>query len=459
MSTVVEVRLPWGRYHATPWGRSVNEATVEWPPSPWRIVRALYTVWQYRAPDLPDHLVTRALGQLSSAPEFHLPPHAEAHTRHYLPDNSSGKAKVFDPFVVTERDASLLIRWEGDLAEEERDALSRLCSLLPYLGRAESICTAELKTPDASVPTEGWLQPGALGDLNHPTRRVLVPNDPLDIDALIVTTGETRKKGLLSPAGSRWVTYPTPPLYETPVSVPRQRPTSEPRVQAALLSLDAPVLPSIHDTVWVGHVAHKAAVDAHGTYSRTLFGKDDLGRPLLLGHRHAHYLPLDLDHDRLLDAIIVWAPDGLTRSELAALGKIRKLYGPPSFRTVRISLSAVGRLTDLLGPTANSTTGTARNWVSATPFIPYRHRKRESMKSFFTEELRRDAATRGLPAISLVGAVPGTWLDYRRSRPGVRWEPPGYGLCVRFDEPVPGPVTFGALTHFGLGRFKLVDGA
>ncbi|HFQ89125.1 MAG TPA: type I-U CRISPR-associated protein Cas5/Cas6, partial [Desulfobulbus sp.] len=34
-----------GRYHATPWGRHVNEAAVEWPPSPWRIVRALAATW------------------------------------------------------------------------------------------------------------------------------------------------------------------------------------------------------------------------------------------------------------------------------------------------------------------------------------------------------------------------------------------------------------------------------
>jgi len=36
--------FPGGRYHATPWGRHVNEADLEWPPSPWRIVRALIAV-------------------------------------------------------------------------------------------------------------------------------------------------------------------------------------------------------------------------------------------------------------------------------------------------------------------------------------------------------------------------------------------------------------------------------
>ena len=34
-------RFPAGRYHATPWGRNVNEADVAWPPEPWRLLRAL----------------------------------------------------------------------------------------------------------------------------------------------------------------------------------------------------------------------------------------------------------------------------------------------------------------------------------------------------------------------------------------------------------------------------------
>jgi CRISPR-associated protein Csb2 len=33
--------FPAGRYHATPWGRHVNEAALAWPPEPVRILRAL----------------------------------------------------------------------------------------------------------------------------------------------------------------------------------------------------------------------------------------------------------------------------------------------------------------------------------------------------------------------------------------------------------------------------------
>ena len=35
------LRFPGRRYHATPWGHHVNEGLIEWPPSPWRLLRAL----------------------------------------------------------------------------------------------------------------------------------------------------------------------------------------------------------------------------------------------------------------------------------------------------------------------------------------------------------------------------------------------------------------------------------
>ena len=40
MPTII-LHFPAGRYHATPWGNHVNEGIIEWPPSPWRLLRAL----------------------------------------------------------------------------------------------------------------------------------------------------------------------------------------------------------------------------------------------------------------------------------------------------------------------------------------------------------------------------------------------------------------------------------
>ena len=65
MTTLVAVKFPLGRYHATPWDASVNEGRVEWPPSPWRILRALVSTFKTRLPHLPEDRVTPAVQQAS----------------------------------------------------------------------------------------------------------------------------------------------------------------------------------------------------------------------------------------------------------------------------------------------------------------------------------------------------------------------------------------------------------
>jgi CRISPR-associated protein Csb2 len=106
MTFTLGLTFPWGRYHATPWGRGVNEGVPEWPPSGWRIVRALYATYRNRAPDLDEEVVMGLLSKLASPPLYALPPHREFHTRHYMPADNHRKGvkeqvdKVLDPFVV-----------------------------------------------------------------------------------------------------------------------------------------------------------------------------------------------------------------------------------------------------------------------------------------------------------------------------------------------------------------------
>ena len=79
--------FPAQRYHATPWGHHVNEGLVEWPPSPWRIIRALlatgYTKlgWQ----QVPDEMRQLVEALAAHEPTYRLPPATLGHTRHYMP--------------------------------------------------------------------------------------------------------------------------------------------------------------------------------------------------------------------------------------------------------------------------------------------------------------------------------------------------------------------------------------
>src|SRR3982751_1527569 len=156
MPVTLKLTFPAGRYHATPWGRHVNEGVPEWPPSPWRLLRALVAVWKRTVPELSEDQVRRILNPLLTPPRFRLPPFRVAHTRHYMPWEKKGPADrtlVFDTFVAIGRketgppsDAyAMFIGWpEVELPPDDRAVLGKLVENLSSLGRAESWVHAEL---------------------------------------------------------------------------------------------------------------------------------------------------------------------------------------------------------------------------------------------------------------------------------------------------------------------------
>ena len=94
--TTIELKFPAHRFHATPWGRHVNEGAVEWPPSPYRLVRALYDAWKRKHREVPEAAMDELLRALAAdAPGYRLPATTAAHTRSYLSSNKEiGRAHV-----------------------------------------------------------------------------------------------------------------------------------------------------------------------------------------------------------------------------------------------------------------------------------------------------------------------------------------------------------------------------
>lgn len=121
----LSMRFPAGRYHATPWGRHVNEGAVAWPPEPWRVLRSLLATWHHKVAPLgryDEDTLRRLIERLSEQlPEYHLPTASHSHTRHYMPQFASGKTSlVLDAFVSVHRDDPLFMSWPGlDLPEDE----------------------------------------------------------------------------------------------------------------------------------------------------------------------------------------------------------------------------------------------------------------------------------------------------------------------------------------------------
>ena len=147
MATAIAFRFPGGRYHATPWDAHVNEAAIEWPPSPWRILRALVAVWHRKLEpeEYPEHGLARLIERLAAeAPAYRLPPATRSHARHYMPAPEK-RTLIFDAFASVDPGADLIVAWPGvTLEEPERALLAALLDRIGYLGRAESWAEARL---------------------------------------------------------------------------------------------------------------------------------------------------------------------------------------------------------------------------------------------------------------------------------------------------------------------------
>ena len=472
MGTTLAIRFPLRRYHANPWDRAVNEGASEWPPSPWRLLRALVATWHTRWPDLPAPVMEGLLDSLAEPPSYLTPRVTAGHTRHYLPDLEHRKGEpgrtdlTLDPFLAVRRDDELLVRWDADVPGEQQQALAKLAELLPYLGRAESVCEARLADFDP-VPDENWWRPGEAGSRQV---RLLTATRPVSLAALEVSTVDIRKGRHTVPSGARWVGYAAGETASAPAPADAARTAAEP-VTAIRFAVTGTVPVKATYGVLLADEAHRLAGD-----KLARAGLADPRRQEILGsngaatdHRHAHWIPLVAAEEKppAVRYLIVWVPYGLRTEEVAALLSLRKMSGrrgsgedgydvrglPP----VELLFQAAGRI----GQVAPELCGSARRWRSLTPYLPVRHRKRESLEDYLAADVRTELGYRDLPPAAVASMapeprLPDRWaLGFRRYRmtENMSRSRPGLGLRLEFAEPVAGPVLLGQLSHFGYGVF------
>ena len=399
----IAIYFPAGRYHATPWGSHVNEGMVEWPPNPWRLLRALIATgfaklhWE-KVPDDVKSLVAKLASVL---PEYHLPKGQLAHTRHYMPSggfhhkqkNLETTDKVLDTFVRLRPDQPLFVRWPIELSEAEIETLSLLLRNVSYLGRAES--WVDMVIVDTSIPEKDWIRPstgdgppvggdqvalltamnpeayGAWRDsvlapaleieqqsrgkpLTKAQRIAVEGKFPADfIGCLTMDTSVQQKYGWSQPPGSNRVLYDR---VNTLKPLPQRRSTDRrtPAVECALLGLSSDSvrgdrLPRMLRAVRQCEFIHQALVsivnkELNVRNCSVLTGRDEAGKKLLSLHTHAHYFPLDLDNDHRIDHVLVYASAGLDEIARRAITRVRRTWTKGDDTTIFVTCAGFGDL-------------------------------------------------------------------------------------------------------------------
>lgn len=528
MPTLV-LRFPGGRYHATTGGHHVNEGIVEWPPSPWRLVRALIACgystqhWVELPPE--GRCLVEALS--SVLPEYCLPQAALGHSRHYMPttkmkDGREDTTLVLDAFADVSEGA-LWVRWPTKVDQKAQQLFGVLAKHLGYLGRSESWVLGESISDDLPLPQAGRAFPysdRALPGRSFEQIALSAPDVPDNYAAWRKGEVEGAIKELALPAGKKPTqpqqkkidaienTYPADlvdclqrdtawwkaqkwsrapgarsVLYWREGNALEVGPPSSPRapavhrVEMMLLALSTPsgsksALPTVARTLPQAELLHSALVSKLGFAGEPcpeIVGRDETGEPLT-GHKHSHILPLDLDGDGRLDHIVLFATMGLGARAQRAVRSLRKTFMKGGVGQLQVAVAGVGVLTDLraigaglsggvdrlLGPTNG-----AALWVTATPFIPPRHLKKNG-RSSLVGQVEEELKVRGFPPAKVAVL---DWTGERRAlRHFVRRrqrgpQPPrdiGFAIRLLFEGQVGGPICLGYGSHFGLGLFRPV---
>ena len=454
MATIA-LRFPGGKYHATPWGKHVNEGDVEWPPSPWRILRALLATGFTKLgwTSVPDEAVALVARLAEVLPSYRLPAGIVAHTRHYMPTWSK-PTKVIDAFIRLDPNDELLIHYPVELAPDQLELLERLVTHLPYLGRAES--WVEGRLVDDMEPGEGWCRPVAGGAESLPDRgeeqvSVLAPVSPAEYAAwreaaltrdltefeaqrgkkptpkdrqrleapypkdllacLLVETADLQRHGWRQPPGSRRVLYmrPVQAIETRPAVSVGSRRAARP-VEAALLALASDtrrgnVLPTFTRCLPQAELLHQSLISLLGERAPecvALTGRDPrTGQPLGGRHDHAHYLPLDLDEDDRLDHVLIHARMGLDGLAQDAIRRLNRTWTKGDERELIVTCAGLGDLATFAGQLRLRSgrpvpaLGISRVWASVTPFVPPRYIRPRG--HLLEDQVRAELESRGLP--------------------------------------------------------------
>lgn len=478
MSIGLSIQFLTGRYHATPWDHQVNEGVVEFPPSPWRILRSLVSAY-YRLPEHADRvLLEQLLSKLANQlPGYVLPEHTAAHTRHYMPIWKEGKAtttKVIDTFYALpggalSPDAAIQVVWaEVDLNQPEQQLLRQLCHQISYLGRSESWVeiqvVAESKRCNVNPLKDGETRPdterikvlapltveglegfqAALASLPQPRKGKAKWKAPTDIlEVLELDVGNLHGQGWNGIPGTRWVVYEREQVRRR---VPQSQPTILQSPNFARFALSSNVLPKLTEAISLGERFRQGLMswskDASGQADPTFSGRqsdeDGKGKPAE-GQQHAWYLP-EVNQQGEIDHVVVYAAGGFQPAAISALGKLPKVWGTEGFdvQTVLVSLGRVEHYSsDKQQLGCSPLIGKSCKWQSLTPMVLPRYPKsyRNGQPKYLAEtsfqvdgpehqtlrllkqllnHLKRDLSLEGCVEIQCPGDESRDWLGYQR---------------------------------------------
>lgn len=502
MQVVLRQEFPLGRFHATPWRvNPFDDPHGEWPPSPWRLVRAVTARWyqwareEEKEPNLAE-LERLQAALCKSTYAFHLPADARKGSplRQYHPTEfgwrpaekkkagtrSYGTSLVQDNYWCISPEVPVWWFIDGESWTPELVTVLEQClARMSYFGRAETLTRIRLAgtqetIPDANCTLVEKRTAGAVP--------VLSPLDSATRGDIERTTDDPDAVKRAVPPGARVLYAVRPPRPATRER--RRAPAHRPDCHLIQFALGWNVAPEPRAIVRLTSRFRGAVLreflwlktgDAAATWARVgrevreafadMVGKDANDEPLK-GHRHTEFMAWCEEGQPT--RLLVWRGSRAFDAEeqeailLAASRDVSWAAAGSDADEWKVRVVPLDRAV----PAPPGFDGQAAIvWESVTPYVPPRHhlrggkeRERESM----AEQVRRELQRRGITAhVEVEPAAPPAWVSVHVPRREANkrafiGDRRGQALRLRFSSPVSGPIRLGHSSSFGLGLFRPV---
>jgi len=425
MTLILEQSFPLGRFHATRWNQNpFEDRHGEWPPSPWRLLRALAARWfQYAREtgdeDIPlrDQLLTKLA---HSPPVFRLPEMTwrGPEMRQYQPTaldehykyrkDLITKKPVLDysykaisktlsvdcPRVLSTTDSIFWVWNNVSLDDQSKQLLDALLKRILYFGRAESFCRMRIASDEPAALFRCELSQSSKTD--SPVL-VPIPGDSINLESLLASTDDKLFKGRQIPPGTEWQ-YASLPQCPTVMDLPLRKLKLPNDLHVIQFAVGGRVFPE--QTHWVRVIEkfrgcvlkHAARIVSSGECSsyrelapelrdklKLLSGKDGKGNPDQ-SHQHPYFFlcPDELGnptriivHRRTAFDAMADQPFEVEAILAASREPIYWQSRDPDWSLRLVPLPFETR------PPKSCSMNDARSklWISATPFVPPNRRR------------------------------------------------------------------------------------
>jgi len=500
MATIIlQQHFPLGRFHANPWKAfPFDDPFGEWPPSPWRLIRALVARSHQISREDPAigenerEVLVRAF--CTSSIRWHLPPQSwrGPALRQYQPAEFSRVPKsAKEPGYMAHATTKNLdncwltagpedtVWWFIEGAHWTHAGLRLLdagLARMTYFGRAESITLMQRSEDQLNHP-----EPNCSAGPHRNTRSapVLFPASEATLADIERSTDDPAIADATVPPGAVWrfAERPArPALREIPKRPTRRLPETR-LVQFAIGSRVSPTIDSAAIltnrfrgrtiSVLSGGSWSKASTERKSTIA-LIAGKSADGKPLD-GHQHASFALWFDPATRKAARLLVWRRTPFSHEEQQALlaaaeDPLSLGYNDRGRDPWRIHLVPLDSA--VAPPSGFNPAQRFAAWKTTTPFVPPQHiydrHGNEKPGKSLTDQVLNELQNHRFPTGGVtVEVLRSTWVKIHQPRAErgdkTNTAKRGHHLRLTFPMQVAGPIALGHSAHFGLGLFVPAD--